>query len=118
MSRNEKHQPDASVIEPAVSGQYPVLQGYLEEKLVGFDPFTILMIISIGISAIRLLMECRKARAMLQAVARNNGAVARMYIHHKVYKKLIRAGFSEEKAEQATEALRIAFVEGRFDDSQ
>lgn len=113
---DENHRPDESVIKPAVSGQYPVLQGYLEDKLVGFDPFTILMIISIGIQALRLLWECKKARAALQALALGNGPITRMYTYHKVYKKLIRAGFSEEKAQQATEALRIAFAEGRFDD--
>ena len=112
----ENHHSDESAIEPAVSGQYPILQGYLEENLAGFDPFTILMIISIGIQALRLLWECKKARATLQAMARSNGPITRMYTHHKVYKKLVRAGFSDEKAHQATEALRIAFAEGRFDD--
>lgn len=113
---DDNHHPNENVIKPAVSGQYPILQGYLEENLVGFDPFTILMIISIGIQALRLLWECKKARSALRGLAHGNGPVTRMYAHHKVYKKLIRAGFSEEKAQQATEALRLAFAEGRFDD--
>jgi hypothetical protein len=109
-------QRDEPAIEPVKSGQYPVLQGYLEQNLVGFDPFTILMIISIGIQALRLLWECKKARSALQALARSNGPATRMYVHHKVYKQLIRAGFEEEKAHAASQALRLAFAEGRFDD--
>jgi len=105
-----------SEIKPAKSGEFPVLHGYLEEKLVGFDPFTILMIISVGIQALRLLWECKKARSALQGLARGNGPITRMYTRHKVYKQLIRAGFSDEQAQQATEALRLAFAEGRFDD--
>lgn len=106
---------DELKVEPAISGKYPIIQQYLESELKGLPLTTILMIVSLGIQAIYYLWQCRMARTLLRRLARTNGAIARTYLRHKVYIPLLRSGVPEADAGLATEALRLAFVEGKFD---
>lgn len=111
MSWNE----DEFKLEPALNGAYPKLQAYVDQQLVGLPLMTILMIVSVGIKALFYLWQCRRARGILRHMARGKGPISQTYLRHKVYVPLVRAGVSEADAERATEALRVAFVEGHFD---
>ncbi len=102
-------------VEPAISGKYPIIQEYLQEELKGLPLLTILTIISLGMRAIYFLWQCRMARPLLRRLARTNAPIARTYLRHKVYIPLLRNGVPEADADLAIEALRVAFVEGKFD---
>jgi hypothetical protein len=102
-------------LEPVLDGAYPKLQDYVGEQLVGLPLMTILMIVSVGMQALFYLWQCRRARVILRRMALCNGPISQTYLRHKVYVPLIRAGIPEADAERATQALRMAFVEGHFD---
>lgn len=102
-------------ISPALDGAHPKLQAYIGDRLVGMPLMTILMIVSVGMQALFYLWQCKRARGILKRIGRNNGSVSQTYLRHKVYLPLVRAGIPEADAERATQALRMAFVEGHFD---
>lgn len=79
-------------------------------KVYGFDPLTILAIISVVIAAVRLLNECRATKAVMHAAAKRKGLAYKTFVHLALVKPLVEKGLSQEQAEEIAEELRKEYV--------
>lgn len=79
-------------------------------KVYGFDPLTILTIVSIIIAVIRLINECKSAKSVLQASARRQGLAYRMFVRRNLVAPLVKEGIAEDKAKEIVEILRQEFI--------
>ncbi len=89
------------------------IQNIVEEKIgkvYGFDPLTILTIISVVIAAVKLLNECRATKAIMKTAAKRKGLAYRTFVNLALIKPLVEKGISQDKAEEIAEALREEFV--------
>lgn len=77
----------------------------------GFDPLTILTIISVAIQAWKLFQECKAARKMAFFAAKRKGIAYRMFINKTIVGPLKDKGVDQEHAEMIAEALRLKFIE-------
>lgn len=76
----------------------------------GFDPMTIIMLISLIISAIRLINECRATKAVVRAAAKRKGLAYRTFVNKALINPLVEHGMSKEQAEDIVESLRKEFL--------
>jgi hypothetical protein len=82
---------------------------YVEKKLVngkGFDPLTILAIISIIIQAWRLYQSCKVSKEILKNNIRRNGLASRAFLKRFVYEKLIEKGVDSDTAYSMVEDIK------------
>jgi len=79
-------------------------------KVYGFDPLTILTIVSIIIAVIRLINECKSAKSVLQASARRKGLAYRIFVKKNLLDPMINQGISRQNAEEIVEVLRQEFL--------
>lgn len=79
-------------------------------KVYGFDPLTILTIISIIIAVVRLINECKSAKAVLKASARRKGLAYRIFVKKNLVEPMVKEGISLERAEEIVEILRQDFL--------
>jgi hypothetical protein len=89
------------------------VNAYVIEKLTngkGFDPFTILLIISIIIQAFRLYQSCKVSKEILKNNIKRNGLASRTFLKRFVYDKLIEKGVSPEVAHQMVEDIKQEFL--------
>jgi hypothetical protein len=85
------------------------ISAYVTEKLTngkGFDPLTILAIISIIIQAWRLYQSCNVSKEILKNNIKRNGLASRAFLKRFVYDKLIEKGVSPEVAHLMVEDIK------------
>lgn len=76
----------------------------------GFDPLTILTIISICIQLYKILKECKATKKLMQMAARRQGLAYRMFVKKHFIDEMTSRGFSEEDANAVLNELRLAFI--------
>lgn len=79
-------------------------------KVYGFDPLTILAIISVVIAAVRLLNECRATKAVMKTAAKRKGLAYKTFVNLTLVKPLVEKGLSQTTAEEIVEELRKEFL--------
>lgn len=79
-------------------------------KVYGFDPLTILAIISVVIAAVRLLNECRATKAVMKTAAKRKGLAYKTFVNLTLVKPLVEKGLSQTAAEEIVEELRKEFL--------
>lgn len=92
-----------------------IIKTKIKQRLVGFDPLTIIMIISLAINVIKTIYECRKKNAVFKYALRRNSLFSRVFIKEKLYDKLIENGLSDEEAERACEQLKDFYAQEDVD---
>ncbi len=80
------------------------------DDAVGFDPFTILMIISICISAFRMLQQCKKGKEFLKRSAKRKGLAYKLFIEKNLINELTSKGINPATAEELAEELRLKYI--------
>ena len=80
------------------------------DNKVGFDPFTILAIISICLTAYRIIQNCKASKAIIKASAKRKGLAYKVFIDKNLKKELMGAGVNETTAEEIIEDLRQEFI--------
>lgn len=80
------------------------------DNTIGFDPFTILMIISVCISAFRLLQECRSGKTFIKNSAKRKGLAYKLFVEKNILKELKSRGVNPDTAEELVEELRQKYV--------
>jgi hypothetical protein len=80
------------------------------DDAVGFDPFTILMIVSICISAFRMLQQCKKGQDFLKRSAARKGLAYKLFIEKHLINELKTRGINPATAEELAEDLRQKYV--------
>jgi hypothetical protein len=80
------------------------------DDTIGFDPFTILMIISICIGAFRILQECKKGQDFLKKSAKRKGLAYKLFIEKNLIKELTRRNVNATTAEELAEELRQKYI--------
>jgi hypothetical protein len=80
------------------------------DNRVGFDPFTILTIISICLTVYRIIQNCRASKAVIKASAKRKGLAYKVFVDKNLRKQLLLAGVNEETAEEIIEDLRQKFI--------
>jgi len=89
------------------------LNEYISNKLTngkGFDPFTIIAIVSIIIQAFRLYQSCKSSKEFLKRNVERNGLASRMFFKKFVFDKLLEQGVSPEVAQEMVEDLKQEFL--------
>lgn len=81
------------------------------ENGYGFDPFTLLTIISICISVYKLIKECRATKAIMVAAAKRKGLAYRTFIKARLRDPIILSGVNPDTADKIIEELRKAFIQ-------
>jgi hypothetical protein len=76
----------------------------------GFDPLTILAIITAAIQIYKLLKECKAAQWVLKGAARRKGLAYRYFVQRNFLDKLKELNVPEADAEAILEELRTAYV--------
>ncbi len=77
----------------------------------GFDPFTIITIITLIWKAYQLYKACRVSKEILKNNVRRNGLASRIFFKKQVFDKLIEQGVDSEKALAIVEELKKEFLE-------
>ena len=76
----------------------------------GFDPLTIIAIISAAIQIYRLIKECKAAEWVLKGAARRKGLAYRYFVQKNFLDKMKELNVPEADAEAILEALRLEFI--------
>lgn len=76
----------------------------------GFDPLTIIAIISAAIQIYRLIKECKAAQWVLKGAARRKGLAYRYFVQKNFLDKMKELNVPEADAEAILEALRLEFI--------
>ena len=76
----------------------------------GFDPLTIITIISAAIQIYRLIKECKAAQWVLKGAARRKGLAYRYFVRKNFLDKMKELNVPEADAEAILEALRLEFI--------
>jgi len=76
----------------------------------GFDPLTIITIISVAIQIYRLIKECKAAQWVLKGAARRKGLAYRHFVQKNFLDKMKELNVPEADAEAILEALRLEFI--------
>lgn len=76
----------------------------------GFDPLTIIAIISAAIQIYKLIKACRQSEAILKASAKRKGLAYRIFVRNNFLNKIKELNVSDEVAEQILEDLRQEFI--------
>ena len=79
-------------------------------KVYGFDPLTILTIISVVIAAVKLLNDCRATKVVMKAAAKRKGLAYKTFVNLTLIKPLVEKGLSQTTAEEIAEELRKEFL--------
>ena len=85
-----------------------IVKDHLQAK--GFDPLTIIAIISAAIQIYRLIKECKAAQWVLKGAARRKGLAYRYFVQKNFLDKLKELNVPEADAEAILEALRLEFI--------
>lgn len=80
------------------------------ENGYGFDPFTLLTIISICISVYRVIKECRAANAIVVAAAKRKGLAYKKFVKSRLVDPLVLSGINPDTVDEIVEELRKAFI--------
>lgn len=89
------------------------VNAYVTEKLTnakGFDPFTIIAIISIIMQAFRLYQSCKSSKELLRRNVERNGLASRVFFKKFIYDKLIEKGISPDVAQEMVEDIKQEFL--------
>lgn len=76
----------------------------------GFDPLTIIAIISAAIQIYKLIKQCRQADKLLKASARRKGLAYRIFVRTNFLNKMKELNLDDVVAEQILEDLRLAYI--------
>ena len=76
----------------------------------GFDPLTIIAIISAAIQIYKLIKECKAAQWVLKGAARRKGLAYRYFVQKNFLDKMKELNVPEADAEAILEALRLEFI--------
>lgn len=85
----------------------------VEKRLVngkGFDPFTIITIITIIWKAYQLWAKCKLSKELAKNNVRRNGLASRLFLKKQVYDKLVEQNIDSDKAYQLVEDLKKEFL--------
>ncbi len=77
----------------------------------GFDPLTILTIISICISVYKMIKQCRAANSVLVASAKRKGLAYRVFVEKHLKNEFMKKGVNPDTADEIIEELRKKFIE-------
>lgn len=66
-------------------------------KVIAFDPMTILMLVSVIISGIRMLQACNKTPIYAQQTIRGDGIIARLHLRKLIREKSAALPWSERR---------------------
>jgi hypothetical protein len=83
----------------------------------GFDPLTIIAIISAAIQIYKLIKQCRQADKLLKSSARRKGLAYRIFVQNNFLNKMKDLNLDDKVAEQILEDLRLAYI-GEFDENK
>lgn len=89
------------------------VSAYVTEKLTngkGFDPLTILAIVSIIIQAWRLYQSCKSTKEVLKRNVERNGLASRVFFKRFVFDKLIEKGVTPDVAHEMVQELKKEFL--------
>jgi hypothetical protein len=80
------------------------------DNRVGFDPFTILMIISVCLTAYRIIQNCKASKAVLKASARRKGLAYKVFMDSNLRRRILAGGVNKDTVEEIIEDLRQEFL--------
>lgn len=89
------------------------VRDFVEKKLIqgkGFDPLTIIAIISLIIQAWRVYQSCKVANHILKKNVERNGLASRLFFKKMIYDKLIENNVPADTAWQMVEELKKEFI--------
>jgi hypothetical protein len=94
---------DEAAIEKVISDKVKA-NGY------GFDPLTILAIITAAIQIYRFIQECKAAKTVLKGAAKRKGLAYRLFVQRNFLDKMKELNVPEDDAKAILEELRVAYV--------
>lgn len=80
------------------------------QKGYGFDPLTIIAIISAAIQIYKLIKACRQSESLLKASAKRKGLAYRIFVKNNFLNKIKELNVPDEVAEEILEELRTEFI--------
>jgi hypothetical protein len=87
-----------------------IVKNHIKSNGYGFDPLTILTIISVCIQLYKLIKECKAAKSILQRAARRQGLAYKVFVKNNFINKLSELGVPENDALAILEELRVSFI--------
>ena len=84
------------------------------ENGYGFDPFTILTIISICISVYRVLKECKAAKAVIVSAAKRKGLAYRTFVKNRLKDPLVLSGINPDTVDEIIEEMTKAYIKNAW----
>ena len=82
--------------------------------IVGFDPLTIISIISAAIYLYKAIKECRQKQMLLMKSAKRKGLAYRLFVRNKFLDKMNELKIDDQLSEEILEDLRVKFT-GQLD---
>jgi len=76
----------------------------------GFDPFTIIAIISAAIQLYKIIKQCRQADNLLKSSAKRKGLAYKIFVERNFLKKMKELNVNDEVAQQILEDLRLEYI--------
>lgn len=80
------------------------------QKGYGFDPLTIIAIISAAIQIYKFIKACRQSEALLKASAKRKGLAYRVFVRNNFLNKMKDLNLPDEVSEEIIEELRSEFI--------
>ena len=80
------------------------------QKGYGFDPLTIIMIISAAIQIYKIIKDCRQSKALLKSSAKRKGLAYRIFVKNNFLNKMNDLNVPQEVSEEILEELRSEFI--------
>jgi hypothetical protein len=87
-----------------------LVQDKIKSAGYGFDPLTIIAIVSLAIQLYKLLKECRATKKNLVAAAKRQGFAYRFFVQNNYYNKMQELNIPKDQADALLEELRLAFI--------
>jgi hypothetical protein len=80
------------------------------QKGYGFDPLTIMAIISAAIQIYKIIKACRQSEALLKSSAKRKGLAYRIFVKNNFLNKMNDLNVPQEVSEEILEELRSEFI--------
>jgi predicted amidophosphoribosyltransferase len=76
----------------------------------GFDPMTIMAIISAAIYIFKIIRACKQAQSLLKSSAKRKGLAYRIFVQKNFLNKMRELNVDDVVAEEILEELRLKYI--------
>jgi len=87
-----------------------IVNKHVKQSGYGFDPLTILAIITAAIQIYKLIKECKAAQWVLKGAAKRKGLAYRFFVQKNFLDKMKELNVPAQEAEAILEELRLAYI--------